>query len=414
MVTDLTPVDDELTAALAGERDRQRETLSLIASENYVSDAVLAAQGSVLTNKYAEGSPGDRYYAGCAYADEVEQLAIDRARALFDAEHANVQPHSGTSANLAAYQALLEPGDAILSLSLSHGGHLSHGQPYTMVDDVYDVAHYGVDVETGRLDHERVHERAEAVDPDLLVSGYSAYPRQVDFEAKQAIAEAVDAHHVADIAHLTGLVAAGEHPSPVGVADVVTGSTHKTIRAGRGGMILCGEAYADAIDQAVMPGTQGGPLMHNIAGKAAGFGEALEPEFDADAAQTIENARALAARLADRGFDLVSGGTDVHFALVDFRETHPELTGAVAETALEDAGIVLNKSTVPGEERSSTVTSGIRIGTPAITTRGFDAAATRRLADAIADVCDAPDDDGVREQARETVADLAESHPIYA
>ncbi|ACV12412.1 Glycine hydroxymethyltransferase [Halorhabdus utahensis DSM 12940] len=414
MVTDLTPVDDELTAALAGECDRQRETLSLIASENYASDAVLAAQGSVLTNKYAEGSPGDRYYAGCAYADEVEQLAIDRARALFDAEHANVQPHSGTSANLAAYQALLEPGDTILSLSLSHGGHLSHGQPYTMVDDVYDVAHYGVDVETGRLDHERVRERAEAVDPDLLVSGYSAYPRQVDFEGMQAIAEAVDAVHVADIAHLTGLVAAGEHPSPVGVADVVTGSTHKTIRAGRGGMILCGEAYADVIDRAVMPGTQGGPLMHNIAGKAAGFGEALEPEFDADAAQTIENARALAARLADRGFDLVSGGTDVHFALVDFRETHPELTGAVAETALEDVGIVLNKSTVPGEERSSTVTSGIRIGTPAITTRGFDAAATRRLADAIADVCDAPDDDGVREQARETVADLAEAHPIYA
>jgi len=414
MVTDLTPVDDELTAALAGERDRQRETLSLIASENYVSDAVLAAQGSVLTNKYAEGSPGDRYYAGCAYADEVEQLAIDRARALFDAEHANVQPHSGTSANLAAYQALLEPGDTILSLSLSHGGHLSHGQPYTMVDDVYDVAHYGVDVETGRLDHERVRERAEAVDPDLLVSGYSAYPRQIDFEAMQAIAEAVDAHHVADIAHLTGLVAAGEHPSPVGVADVVTASTHKTIRAGRGGMILCGEAYADAIDRAVMPGTQGGPLMHNIAGKAAGFGEALEPEFDADAAQTIENARVLAARLADRGFDLVSGGTDVHFALVDFRETHPALTGAVAETALEDVGIVLNKSTVPGEERSSTVTSGIRIGTPAITTRGFDAAATRRLADAIADVCDAPDDEGVRERARETVADLAEAHPIYA
>ncbi|WEL22371.1 serine hydroxymethyltransferase [Halorhabdus sp. BNX81] len=414
MVTDLTPVDEELTAALAGERDRQRETLSLIASENYASDAVLAAQGSVLTNKYAEGSPGDRYYAGCAYADEVEQLAIDRARALFDAEHANVQPHSGTSANLATYQALLEPGDAILSLSLSHGGHLSHGQPYTMVDDVYDVAHYGVDVETGRLDHERVRERAEAVDPDLLVSGYSAYPRQVDFDAMQAIAEAVDAVHVADIAHITGLVAAGEHPTPVGVADVVTGSTHKTIRAGRGGMILCGEAYADAIDQAVMPGTQGGPLMHNIAGKAAGFGEALEPEFDADAAQTIENARALAARLADRGFDLVSGGTDVHFALVDFRETHPELTGAVAETALEDVGLVLNKSTVPGEERSSTVTSGIRIGTPAITTRGFDAAATRRLADAIADVCDAPDDEGVRERARETVADLAEAHPIYA
>ncbi|MFW5918557.1 MAG: serine hydroxymethyltransferase [Haloferacaceae archaeon] len=412
MVTDLTPVDEALTAALTGERDRQQETLSLIASENHASDAVLAAQGSVLTNKYAEGSPGDRYYAGCEYADDVERLAIERAKTLFDAEHANVQPHSGTSANLAAYQALLDPGDRILSLSLSHGGHLSHGQPYTMVDDVYDVSHYGVDVATGRLDYDRVRERAEEVDPDLLVSGYSADPRQVDFEALQAIAEAVDAVHVADIAHITGLVAAGEHPSPVGVADVVTGSTHKTIRAGRGGMILCGEEHADVIDRAVMPGTQGGPLMHDVAGKAAGFGEALEPEFAAYAAQVRTNATAMAGQLTERGFDLVSGGTDVHFALVDFRATHPDLTGATAEAALEDVGIVCNKSTVPGETRSSTVTSGLRVGTPAITTRGFDANATRRLADAIADVLQAPEDDATLEHARDHVAELADEHPI--
>ena len=414
MVTDLTPVDETLAMALSDERERQQETLSLIASENHASDAVLAAQGSVLTNKYAEGSPGDRYYGGCECADEVERLAIQRATDLFGAEHANVQPHSGTSANLAAYHALLEPGDRILSLQLSHGGHLSHGQPYTMVGDVYEVAHYGVDEERGRLDYDRVAERAAEVDPDLLVSGYSAYPRQVDFECMQSIAESVDASHVADIAHITGLVAAGEHPSPVGVADVVTGSTHKSIRAGRGGMILCGEEHADAIDQAVMPGTQGGPLMHNVAGKAAGFAEALDPEFADYAAQIRENATAMADRLASRGFDLVSGGTDVHFALVDFRETHPDLTGAEAEAALEDVGVVLNKSTVPGETRSSTVTSGVRIGTPAITTRGFDADATRRLADVIADVCDAPEKTAVREQARETVAELAERYPIYA
>ncbi|MFB6074448.1 MAG: serine hydroxymethyltransferase [Haloarculaceae archaeon] len=413
MPTDLTPVDEELSAALAAERDRQRETLSLIASENHASDAVLAAQGSVLTNKYAEGTPGDRYYGGCEHADAVERLAAERARDLFGADHVNVQLHSGTSANLAAYQALLDPGDRILSLKLSHGGHLSHGQPYTLVDDVYDVAHYGVDEERGRLDYERVRERAAAVDPDLLVSGYSAYPRQVDFREMQAIAEAVDAYHVADIAHLTGLVAAGVHPSPVGVADVVTGSTHKTIRAGRGGMVLCGEALADAVDTAVMPGTQGGPLMHNIAGKAAGFAEAQTPEFDAYAARIVENARVLAEHLDRRGFDLVSGGTDVHFALVDFRATHPDLTGAEAERALEDVGLVVNKSTVPGDPRAATVTSGVRIGTPAITTRGFDADATRRLADCVASVLDAPDDVRVRQHARDVVAELAGEFPIY-
>ncbi|WP_459194902.1 serine hydroxymethyltransferase [Halosimplex sp. J119] len=413
MTTDLSPVDDALADALADERTRQRETLSLIASENYASEAVLAAQGSVLTNKYAEGNPGERYYGGCEHANRVERLAQERARELFGAEHANVQPHSGTQANLAAYQALLDSGDTVLSLEMSHGGHLSHGQPYTAVDEHFDVVHYGVDPETGRLDYDAVEARAEEADPDIVVSGYSAYPRQVDWERMQAIADGVDAYHLADIAHLTGLVAAGVHPSPVGVADVVTGSTHKTIRSGRGGMILCAEELADAVDTAVMPGCQGGPLMHNVAGKAAGFDEALTPEFDVYARQIVENAWTLADRLQDRGFELVSGGTDVHFVLVDLRETYPDLTGARAEEALESVGLVANKQTVPGDHRSATVGSGLRIGTPAVTTRGFDAAATERLADTLADVLDAPGDGGVREDARETVAELCRQFPVY-
>ncbi|WP_436923670.1 serine hydroxymethyltransferase [Halosimplex amylolyticum] len=413
MPTDLSPVDGALADALESERARQRETLSLVASENYASEAVLAAQGSVLTNKYAEGDPGDRYYAGCEHADAVERLARERARDLFGAEHANVQPHSGTQANLAAYQALLDSGDRILSLELRHGGHLSHGQPYTAVDEHFDVVHYGVDPETGRLDYDAVEARAAETDPDLIVSGYSAYPRVVDWERMQAVADEAGAYHVADIAHLTGLVAAGAHPSPVGVADLVTGSTHKTIRAGRGGMVLCAGELADAVDTAVMPGCQGGPLMHNVAGKAAGFAEALTPDFDVYAGQIVENASSLADRLRARGFDLVSGGTDVHFALVDLRDTHPDLTGQAAEAALESVGLVANKQTVPGDHRSATVASGLRIGTPAVTTRGFDAAATERLADTVADVLDAPEDESVATDARETVADLCRSFPIY-
>lgn len=413
MPTDLSPVDGALSDALAAERSRQRETLSLIASENHASEAVLAAQGSVLTNKYAEGDPGDRYYGGCEHADTVERLARERARELFGADHANVQPHSGTQANLAAYQALLDSGDTILSLSMSHGGHLSHGQPYTMVDEHFEVSHYGVDEATGRLDYDAVEARAEAVDPDLIVSGYSAYPRQVDWERVQTVADAVDAYHVADIAHLTGLLAADVHPSPVGIADLVTGSTHKTIRSGRGGMVLCDEALADAVDTAVMPGCQGGPLMHNVAGKAAGFAEALTPEFELYARQIVDNATALADRLGERGFELVSGGTDVHFVLVDLRETHPDLTGERAEAALESVGLVANKQTVPGDHRSATVGSGLRIGTPAVTTRGFDATATERLADAVADVLDAPDDEAVANEGAETVADLCSRFPVY-
>ena len=411
--TDLTPVDESLAEALSAERERQRETLTLIASENHASEAVLRAQGSVLTNNYAEGRPGERYYAGCAHADEVERLAIERARELFDTVHANVQPHSGTQANLAAYEALLEPGDSILSLELTSGGHLSHGHDATAVATHYEVEHYHVDPETGRLDYEAVAERARETNPDLLVSGYSAYPRQVDWEQMQAIAESADAAHVADIAHLTGLVATGVHPSPVGVADVVTCSTHKTIRSGRGGMVMASEEYAEAVDRAVFPGCQGGPLLHNVAGKAAGFYEALQPEFEAYANQTVENATALGERLDGRGFDLVSGGTDVHFVLLDFQQSHPDLTGQRAEELLEAVGVVCNKSTVPGDRRNSTVTSGVRLGTPAITTRGFDADATRRLADAIADVLDAPEDDAVRENAGEVVAGLCDRFPVY-
>ena len=413
MPTDLSPVDEELANVLSDERERQRETLSLIASENYASEAVLSVQGSVLTNKYAEGKPGARYYAGCEHADEVEELAVERATELFDADHVNVQPHSGTQANLAAYLALLEPGDSILSLNLTSGGHLSHGFEHTLVGRHYDVDHYTVDPETGRLDYEVIERQARETDPDLVVSGYSAYPRRVDWERMQAIADAADAYHVADIAHLTGLVAAGVHPSPVGVADVVTCSTHKSIRSGRGGMIMCDEALASDVDQAVMPGCQGGPLMHNLAGKAAGFHEALQPEFDEYARQVRANADALADHLQRRGFDLVSGGTDVHFALLDFRESHPDLTGAQAEQALADVGLVCNKQTVPGEPRSSTVGSGLRVGTPAITTRGFDTDATRRLAGCIASLLDSPEDDAVRENARELVGELCREFPLY-
>jgi glycine hydroxymethyltransferase len=413
MPTDLSPVDDELAGVLTDERDRQRETLSLIASENYASEAVLSAQGSVLTNKYAEGKPGARYYAGCEHADEVEELAVQRAKELFDADHVNVQPHSGTQANLAAYLALLDVGDSILSLNLTSGGHLSHGFKHSLVGRHYDVDHYTVDPQTGRLDYDAVQAQARDVDPDLIVSGYSAYPRQVDWERMQAIADAVEAYHVADIAHLTGLVAAGLHPSPVGVADVVTCSTHKSIRSGRGGMIMCDAPYASDVNQAVMPGCQGGPLMQNLAGKAAGFHEALQPAFEDYARQVRTNVDVLADHLQRRGFDLVSDGTDVHFALLDFRESHPDLSGEQAEDVLADVGLVCNKQTVPGEPRSATVGSGLRIGTPAITTRGFDADATRRLAGVIADLLDSPEDDAVRENARELVENLCTEFALY-
>ena len=405
--------DPAVADALVGERQRQEDTLAMIASENHVSEAVLEAQSSELTNKYAEGYPGERYYAGCGYADEIEELAIERAKELWGAEHVNVQPHAGTQANMGVYLAMLEPGDKILSLELEHGGHLSHGHPANFTGKTYEVEQYEIDPETGYVDYEGLREHAEEFDPDIVVSGYSAYPREVDFERIQEAADAADAYHLADIAHITGLVAAGVHESPVGVADFVTGSTHKTIRAGRGGIIMCDEEYADAIDAAVFPGAQGGPLMHNIAGKAVGFGEALTPEFEEYAQQIVDNAEALGDRLTEHGFSLVSGGTDTHLVLVDLRESHPDTSGTVAEEALEEVGIVLNKNTVPGETRSPFNPSGIRAGTPALTTRGFDEAACERVADIIYRVVDNPEDEELKADASAEVADLCTEFPLY-
>jgi glycine hydroxymethyltransferase len=366
-----------------------------------------------LTNKYAEGYPGERYYAGCEYADTVEELAIERAKELWGAEHVNVQPHSGTQANMGVYLAMLEPGDKILSLELEHGGHLSHGHPANFTGKTYEVEQYEVDPETGYIDYEELDSLAQEFDPDIIVSGYSAYPREVDFQRVQETADSVDAYHLADIAHITGLVAAGVHESPVGVADFVTGSTHKTIRAGRGGIIMCDQEYADDIDAAVFPGAQGGPLMHNVAGKAVGFNEALQPEFEQYAQQVVDNAKALGQRLQEHGFKLVSGGTDTHLVLVDLRESHPDTPGGVAEEALEEVGIVLNKNTVPGETRSAFNPSGIRAGTPALTTRGFDEEACEQVADIIARVVDAPNDEDVKAEAAAEVEGLCAEYPLY-
>ncbi|WP_222919261.1 serine hydroxymethyltransferase [Natrinema sp. SYSU A 869] len=406
-------VDPAVADALEGEVDRQRETLQMIASENHASEAVIDAQGSALTNKYAEGYPGERYYGGCEYADEVEQLAIDRATELFGAEHVNVQPHSGTQANQSVYFAMLEPGDKILSLDLNHGGHLSHGHPANFTGQLYEVEQYEVDPETGYIDYDDLADHAAEFDPDIIVSGYSAYPREIEWERIQDAADNVDALHLADIAHITGLVAADAHPSPVGIADFVTGSTHKTIRAGRGGIVMCDEEYADDIDAAVFPGGQGGPLMHNIAGKAVGFKEALEPAFEDYAEQTVANAKALGESLSENGFSLVSEGTDNHLVLVDLRESHPDTSGGDAEEALEDAGIVLNGNTVPGETRSPFNPSGIRAGTPALTTRGFDEDDCRTVGDLISRVVDAPEDEAVIEAVREEVATLCDENPLY-
>lgn len=405
--------DSTVAAVLESERIRQNNTLSMIASENHVSEAVMEAQSSELTNNYAEGYPDERYYGGCRHADEVEQVAIDRAKELWGAEHVNVQPHSGSQANMSVYLAVLEPYDTILSLDLTHGGHLSHGHPANFAGQVYEVEQYEVDAETGYIDYEGLRETAEECEPDIIVSGYSAYPREVDFERIQATADAVGAYHLADIAHITGLVAAGVHESPVGVADFVTGSTHKTIRAGRGGIIMCGQEYADDVDSAVFPGAQGGPAMHNIAGKAVGFGEALEPEFKAYAEQTVANAEALGNRLQKHGLSLVSGGTDNHLVLIDLRPSHPDTTGKEVEAELENTGIVLNANTVPGETRSAFNPSGIRAGTPALTTRGFGEEACREVADHIYAVVESLHDDSVITTVSERVNELTNEYTLY-
>jgi len=406
-------IDPEIADALGAERQRQRDTLAMIASENHVSEAVMEAQGSALTNKYAEGYPGARYYAGCGPSDTVEELAIERAERLWGADHVNVQPHSGTQANMGVYTAVLDPGDKILSLELNHGGHLSHGHPANFTGKTYEVEQYEVNSDTGYIDYEGLRATAESFEPDIIVSGYSAYPREVEFERVQEAADAVNAYHLADIAHITGLVAAGVHQSPVGVADFVTGSTHKTIRAGRGGIIMCDEQHADDIDAAVFPGAQGGPLMHNVAGKAVGFKEALQPGFERYAERVVANARTLADQLAERGLEIVSGGTDNHLVLVDLRPSHPDTTGGEAEEALESVGLVLNANTVPGETRSPFNPSGIRAGTPALTTRGFGESEMVRVANIIADVVDAPTDDDVLAAASDAVDELTDTNPLY-
>ncbi|GIV98367.1 MAG: serine hydroxymethyltransferase [Herpetosiphonaceae bacterium] len=402
--------DPEIYAAIEAEARRQREGLELIASENYTSAAVLEAMGSPLTNKYAEGYPGRRYYGGCEFVDIAESLAIERARQLFGAEHVNVQPHSGAQANIAVYTALLQPGDTILGMRLDQGGHLTHGSPVNFSGKWYNVHFYGVDQETGQIDYDDVARVAREVRPKLITSGASAYPRIIDFKRLRAVADEVGALLMADIAHIAGLVVAGEHPSPVGVAQIVTTTTHKTLRGPRGGMILCDAQYAKAIDSSVFPGTQGGPLMHVIAAKAVAFGEALRPEFKEYQRRIRENARVLAETFLEHGMKLVSGGTDNHLMLMDL--TPLGMTGAKAQKALDRAGITVNKNAIPYDPQPPTKTSGIRIGTPAVTTRGMGPAEMRRIGGWIVEVLRNIDDEERQARIAEEVREMCRDFPV--
>jgi glycine hydroxymethyltransferase len=404
--------DPQIAELIEHEIARQNEGLELIASENFVSPAVLEAMGSPLTNKYAEGLPGKRYYGGCEVIDKVEQLAIDRAKELFGAEHANVQPHSGAQANMAVFMALLKPGDTFLGMDLSNGGHLTHGSPVNFSGLLYRAVSYGV-TDQGLLDYDDVRRKARAHNPRMVIAGYSAYSRVIDFAKFAEIAEEVGAFFMVDMAHFAGLVAAGVYPSPVPHADVVTTTTHKTLRGPRGGIILCKTEHAKAIDKAVFPGTQGGPLEHVIAAKAVALREALDPSFKNYCKQIVANAKALAECLVDDGFQVVSGGTDNHLMLVDLRNRGEEMTGKLAEQTLDKAGITVNKNTVPNETRSPFVTSGLRIGTPAVTTRGMKEPEMRRIADLIDRVLRAPEDGKVIRDAREEVRELASEFPLY-
>lgn len=413
MMDHLKGTDPQIFGAIVAEARRQSDGLELIASENFVSRAVLEAMGSVMTNKYAEGLPSKRYYGGCEYVDVAEDLARERAKKLFDAEHANAQPHSGAQANMAAYFTFLEPGDKILGMSLSHGGHLTHGSPVNFSGRLFQVVSYGVGDDDGLIDYDALREQARAEQPKMIVAGASAYPRIIDFEAFGEIAREVGARLLVDMAHIAGLVATGHHPSPVPHADVVTTTTHKTLRGPRGGLILTREEHAKGIDKAVFPFMQGGPLMHVIAAKAVAFLEALRPEFKDYSGQIVANAQALGQGLSERGFHLVSGGTDNHLMLVDLRPSHPDLSGKDAEAALEAAGITVNKNTVPGETRSPFVTSGLRIGTPALTSRGMKEAEMERIAGWIGRVLEAPtSDDGIAAVRRE-VKELCDAFPLY-
>jgi glycine hydroxymethyltransferase len=408
----LAQADPAIAALIGQEQNRQETHLELIASENFASRAVMEAQGSVLTNKYAEGLPAKRYYGGCEFVDGIEELAIERARQLFGAAWANVQPHSGAQANFAVFLALLQPGDTILGMDLSHGGHLTHGSPVNVSGKWFKAVHYGVDPETQQLNFDSIRQLALEHRPRLIVCGYSAYPRSIDFAAFRAIADEVGAYLLADMAHIAGLVAAGLHPSPIPHCHVVTTTTHKTLRGPRGGLILCGDAdFGKQFDKAVFPGTQGGPLEHVIAAKAVAFGEALQPSFRAYSEQVIRNARALAARLIERGIAVVSGGTDNHLVLLDLRSIG--MTGKVADLLVSDVNITANKNTVPFDPQSPFVTSGLRLGTAACTTRGFDEAAFVEVADVIADRLLNPEDSTIERRCRERVADLCSRFPLY-
>ena len=412
LMNDLKTVDPEVAAAIDAELNRQRNKLELIASENIVSTAVMTAQGSVLTNKYAEGYPGKRYYGGCEHVDVVEQLAIDRAKELFGAGYANVQPHSGAQANMAVFFALLTPGDTVMGMNLTDGGHLTHGSPVNMSGKYFNIVPYGVSAETEALDYDEVQRIAEECKPKLIVAGASAYARTIDFPRMAEIAHSVGAYLMVDMAHIAGLVAAGYHPNPVPYADVVTTTTHKTLRGPRGGLILCKDAeFGQQFNKAIFPGIQGGPLMHVIAGKAVALKEALSPEFKEYAAQIIKNAKALADTLAADGFRIVSGGTDNHLMLVDL--TSKNITGKVAQNLLDEVGITANKNTIPFEKLSPFVTSGIRLGSPALTTRGFKEEDMVEVANIIALVLDNPEDEAAREQARQRVAALCAKYPLY-
>lgn len=403
--------DPALAEAMQQELTRQREKIELIASENFVSYAVMEAMGTVLTNKYAEGYPSKRYYGGCEYVDVVENIARDRVKQLFGAEHANVQPHSGAQANMAVYHAFLKPGDTVLGMNLSHGGHLTHGSPVNFSGMLYKFVEYGVDADSHLINYEDVRQKAIENKPKMIVAGASAYPRSIDFAKLKEIADEVGAYLMVDMAHIAGLVATGLHQNPVPYADFVTSTTHKTLRGPRGGLILCKEQYAKAIDKAVFPGIQGGPLMHVIAAKAVAFGEALTPEFKDYSRRVVENAHALAEGLVANGLDLVSGGTDNHLMLIDVRNLN--LTGKVAEKLLDDVGITTNKNTIPFDPASPFITSGVRIGTPAVTSRGMDTAAMTEIAAIMALVLKNPEDETKHNEARDRIAALNAKFPLY-
>ena len=404
--------DPAVAKAVMDEIGREKNCLVMIASENYASRAVLEAQANVMTNKYAEGYPGRRYYGGCEYVDIVERLAIDRACSLFGADHANVQPHSGSQANMAVYFSFLKPGDTILGMELSHGGHLTHGSPVSFSGTFYNTRTYGLNPKSQRIDYDQIHDLAQQHHPKIIVAGASAYPRTIDFMKFKEIADSTGALVLADMAHIAGLVATSLHPSPVGVADFITSTTHKTLRGPRGGIILSNHQYAQRIDRGLFPGIQGGPLMHVIAAKAVAFREALKPAFKDYQAQVIQNAKILSKQLIERGFDLVSGGTDNHLILIDL--TNKGVTGFEAEEALGNAGIIANKNSIPFDTKSPRITSGLRLGTPALTTRGFKEKEMEMIAALIHTVLKKPKEEKVIRRVRAEVMDLCNRHPVYS